>query len=74
MTYTDIIKKLIGPVHPIGETNSDHDRLNNLGEMMDVAKNLIEEIRRVAENKGAPEHSVNLAGKAASKFLENFKD
>ncbi len=73
MTHTDVIKKLIGPVRPIGETNADDERLKNLHEMMDVMQFMYWELRSIAANKDAGEYSISLAGKEAHNFLENLK-
>ena len=41
MEYTDIIKKLIGNINPIGETNTDNERFENLKELCYLVQNFI---------------------------------
>lgn len=70
MTYTDIIKKLIGAVNPVGETNTDNQRYENLKELCEVANNLITMIDDVAHNyKDMPEYSIQRASNYAKMFL-----
>ena len=41
MTNTDVVKKLIGKINPIGETNTDNERFENLKAMCELVNNLI---------------------------------
>ena len=72
MTYYEIVKKLIGAIDPIGETNTDEKRLDNLENMTVLVDCLIADIDRVAMNKGKPEYSINKAGEVASQFLDDL--
>lgn len=69
MDYTKIITKLIGPIGPIGETNADNDRFENLKEMCQLASNLFEQIKYVALKKDSSEYSVKRAADFADKFI-----
>lgn len=46
----DIVKKLVGNIKPIGETNTDNERLQNLKEMCELTRNLLEEIDSVCKS------------------------
>jgi hypothetical protein len=68
--YTEIVKKLIGRIDPIGETNADEERYVNLGIMCELVNNLVRDINEVAfYNKNRQEYSLQRAGKYAEKFL-----
>ena len=69
----DIIKKLIGKILPIGETNEDEKRLENLKELIELSEFILDEIRYVALEKDQPEWSVSLAGKTAHAHLMFLK-
>lgn len=70
MTYTEITKKLVGDISPIGESNTDEVRFENLKEMCTLVNDLIAEIDNVAfYNKNSHESSVKRAGEYASIFL-----
>jgi len=70
MTYTQIVKKLIGKIKPVGETNEDDRRFENLKEMCELVNQLVTDIDLVAyTNKDRVEHSMNKAGKYADEFL-----
>lgn len=70
MTNTDVVKKLIGNINPIGETNTDNERFENLKAMCELVNNLITEIDDIAyKNEDAREFSVKRASEYASNFL-----
>ena len=71
--YTlDVVKKLIGEIKPIGETEYDTDARINLKEQIEVVTNMLEEIIQVAYVKDSREYSVSECGKLAHKFLINY--
>lgn len=70
MTNTDVVKKLIGNINPIGETNTDNERFENLKALCELVNNLITDIDDMAYlNKDAREFSVKRASQYASNFL-----
>lgn len=73
MTIYDVVKKLLGEINPIGETNTDIQRLENLGETLVVVEQLMGDIQRVAVHKDRAEYSVSQAGKIAHQFLAEVK-
>jgi len=72
MELIDVVRKLIGPVDPIGETQTDDIRSKNLGEMIDLVDRLITDIVKVASYKTRAEYSMNRSGKRASEFLDDL--
>lgn len=70
MEYTKIVTKLIGPIDPVGETNADNERFENLKAQCRLVKELIMRIQYVANsNKNKQEHSMKRAGDYADVFL-----
>jgi hypothetical protein len=70
MNYTEIVKKLVGDIHPLGETRTDDMRFENLKAMCELINNLVSEIDSVAyENNDRVEYSMKRAGQFAAKFL-----
>lgn len=72
-TYTvyDVVKKLIGEISPVGETNEDNRRFENLQELTKLVDQLVMDIDNVSCKKDSYEHSVKKAGEFAYDFLTN---
>lgn len=72
MDHTKVITKLIGPIEPVGETELDNERFENLKAQCKVVEDLIMRIQFVANtNKGKHEFSMKRAGEYADRFLIN---
>lgn len=72
MTYTEIVKKLVGNIRPIGESNTDNERFGNLKDMCELVDDLIVEIDSVHYyNRNSHEASVKRAADYANDFLTN---
>ena len=66
----EVAKLLVGPTMPVGETNADNQRFENLEVMVELADLLMGDIAAVARyNKNRPEHSMQKAGKRAHSFF-----
>lgn len=73
MNYTEIVNKLIGKITPIGESNTDKERFDNLTAMCGLVNNLIIQIHSVAVvNKDSHEASRKKAGIYAEDFLKEI--
>lgn len=72
MTHTEIVKKLIGSISPVGATHIDEVRLENLKSMCELVRDLINEISGVAEHTNRVEHSIRQAGLYAESFLNDL--
>jgi hypothetical protein len=69
-TIKEVVVKLVGPVYPIGETNTDDKRFDNLVVLCDLTNELITLIDGVAwENRDCVEYSRKRAGDFARKVL-----
>ncbi len=73
MELKDVVMKLIGPVNPIGESNTDDSRFENLKTLCDLTEDLIITISKVTQYKDCPEYSMERAGKFAEKAINNLK-
>lgn len=73
MDHYEVIKKLIGPIEPIGETESDEKRFENLQDWIQLTETMLQDLQTVArENKNRREYSMKKAGEAAAKFLNQW--
>jgi hypothetical protein len=72
MIIHEVVKKLIGPIQPIGKTSVDQIRFNNLQQMTRLIDLLLGDVDRVSVNKGRPEHSMNKAGEYAVNFVDDI--
>ncbi len=67
-----VVKKLIGNIEPVGETNEDNRRMENLKEIIDLTHGLLLDIEFVSTYKDRVEYSVKEAGEKASYFLKTL--
>jgi hypothetical protein len=72
MNINEVVKKILGPIDPIGETNTDDKRLINLQNTIKVVDELLSDIKYVAEYSNCQAHSMNKAGKLAERFLNEI--
>jgi len=72
MDIHEIVKKLVGEIGPVGETNTDNDRFENLKVMTDLVDDLLTDINWVAQQNNRYEYSINRAGQFASSFLDEL--
>ena len=70
MDMHDVVTKLTGPIKPVGETNADNERFENLKELTDLVNKLVTDIDGVGyNNKDRVEFSRKRAGEYANDFL-----
>jgi hypothetical protein len=74
MEYYEIIKKLIGNIEPVGESNADAARYNNLIATIELVDQLITDISRAAMSSDRPEYSMHVIGKRAKEYLNDLRD
>ena len=68
----EVVKKLIGSVEPVGATNTDKVRFENLSKHIDLTDALLDDLFKVANNFNRPEYSMSRAGKEAQKYLKTL--
>lgn len=66
--------RLVGPVKPVGSTEVDEQRLENLKTMIDLVDSLIGDVLTVAQYRNRTEYSLRESGKRAHDFLEELDD
>lgn len=69
MTIYDVVKKLVGPIRPVGDTIIDDERFKNLKVMTALVDKLLTDIDAVGTEATAPEYSRKRAGRFANDFL-----
>ncbi len=70
MENVDVVRKLIGEIKPIGETNTDNERFINLQQMTALVDELLHDILEVAKQKDAVEFSRHRAGRLANSYIQ----
>lgn len=72
MDIHGVVKKLVGPINPVGETNTDNARFENLKVLTELVEKLVIDIDAVAyEHKDAHQFSLKRAAEHASKFMKD---
>lgn len=73
MTNAEIVRKLIGVVTPIGETNTDNERFENLKAMCELVDELVADIVNVSSMTNRyQEYSIKRAAQFATDFLNKI--
>ncbi len=67
-----VVRKLVGPVQPVGETVEDSRRLENLEKLVEVARAAIQDVAEVTPNANRVEYSMKKAGQMAANFLSEM--
>jgi len=70
----EVVKKLIGPIEPVGESHTDNRRFENQKEMMALIDRLLSNwfnLRRFSNNHQA---SMKRAGIMASKYFRDIQE
>lgn len=74
MEHYEFVKNLIGYVSPVGETNEDNRRYENLKVMTELTELLISDINSIYnDNKDRGEFSMKRSSEFAKKFLDDLK-
>lgn len=74
MTHTDVIRKLIGHINPVGETNSDNEAFQNIKKQCEVINDLLEDVQRIASlHRNRQEYSMKRVGTLAQEFIDLIK-
>lgn len=69
LTTEQIVMSVIGEISPVGESNEDTRRLENIKEMTDLVDTLVSEIARIRAYRGDSRYSVDKIGSHADRFL-----
>ena len=75
LDITEFVKKIIGPIDPVGESNTDEKRYKNLNTLISLVWDLLYSINYVAcNNKNRVESSMKQVGQKAESFLKNIHE
>ena len=72
MDIYEVVVKLVGKIEPVGETNEDNRRYENLKVVTALVDKLLSDIDSVAREKNRKEFSINRAAQFADKFLDSI--
>jgi len=73
MELHEIVMKLVGPVAPVGETNADDRRYENLKVLTDLMDKLMREIYEVSHTSRG-EFSIKRAADYSAEFLTEIAE
>lgn len=69
----EVVTKLIGPIDPIGETNEDNRRYENLRNLTQLVDRALSDIDRISMScKDDHRFSIKRAGEHCSKFFDDL--
>jgi len=73
MTTFEIVKKLIGPINPVGDSSRDEERFENLKHMIELMDQIHSEIDDVAyRNRESKEYSVKRSVDYINVYLDKL--
>ena len=70
----EVVKKLVGPITPIGCHATDKDRLENLKVFINVVEEMLVDLERVASYQNRQEISMKVMGIDAHHFLQDMRN
>ena len=74
MTVYDVVMKLVGPIDPLGDSNADAKRLENLKELTALVENLRYRVSQVVPAASRQEASMKAIGMHAKTFLQQLRE
>lgn len=72
MNLDQIVRKLVGPIEPEGDSSIDEKRFENLQSLIAVTDSLLRDIRDAAVNRESNEYSVKKIGVFANNYLRGI--
>ena len=73
MSLHEVVKKLVGPISPVGETNEDNRRFENLKVTADLVDSLLSEMDDIVYRKSNnQEYSIKRAVDFVIKFMDDM--
>ena len=73
MDHHEIVKKLIGPIRPVGASHIDKERFDNLTALVTLTASLMDDIYEVSKFEDRQEFSMKNAGLFAKGALEGLE-
>ncbi len=72
MELPEIVNRLTGPIHPVGSTEIDNERYQNLKEYISLVGAMIDELHSVSLDTNRVEYSIKRAAQEADNFLNTL--
>ena len=72
MTNYEVVKKLIGPITPLGESYADINRYINLEATITLVDSLLNDIKVASSFSSCQQASMKKIGKRAAEFLNEY--
>lgn len=72
MEIKEILERLLGKIEPVGETNEDNKRFENLDRYREVLNFIIDRLLICANYKNDNRYSVNRIGEEAFEILKDI--
>lgn len=72
MEIKEILERLLGKIEPVGETNEDNKRFENLDRYREVLNFIIDRLLICANYKNDNRYSVNKIGEEAFEILKDI--
>lgn len=72
MSISDILGKLLGEIQPIGETNEDNKRYENIQNYYEALSYIISCLSIASQNKDRQEYSMQKIGKECYDILKEY--
>lgn len=72
MSITEIFDKLCGKIMPVGETNEDNKRYENIQNYYEALSFIISALRNASEYKDRQEYSMQKIGKECYDILKEY--
>jgi hypothetical protein len=69
MEIIDVVRKLTGPIEPVGEHHTDTARAPNLDQTIELVDTLLRDLADVSKNADRHEDSMKQAGKKAKSYI-----
>ena len=74
MNLYDVVTKLVGPVHAVGDSGIDAKRLENLRTLTTLLDSLLADVMLASGDAGRPEASMKAIGEHARKWLKELAE
>ena len=72
MDVYEVVKRLVGPINPLGETNADNIRFGNLKVLCELVNDLVSDIDEIGlHRRGRTGAGVKRAVEFSDNFLKN---
>lgn len=72
LSVSEIINRLFGEIYPVGETNEDNKRYENIQNYYEALSHIIACLRIASNYKDRPEYSMQKIGKECYDILKEF--